>query len=413
MDNSINGTFVNGVQLGKNNRSILKAMDEIALLPTKFARYIYKERSAPDEEDDGGPAKEYHIQKTLGAGNFASVKLGVHKVTGEKFAIKCIDKKKMVGGSSRADAVRDEINILERVSHPNIIRIFKNYETETVMYLVLELVEGGELFDYIVKRGDSGLPESSAREIFRQMTDAVAYLHGMNISHRDLKPENILLGKKPVDDNGPFIVKLSDFGLSRLVGQSNLMQTMCGTPSYLAPEVLGGGAVSGYGLNVDIWSMGVILYILLSGRHPFDESSSGVLDRVKAAQFSFDDRVWQDVSSEAMDCIQACLVVSPQKRIAAAQLHQHSFITGKPATFAVPMGGSMSIASPKLSAAPVSQSSQSSPSPAVSAQLNVAEPAMKKPKNLEGALPVCKYGQSCFRKNPQHFTEFAHPWMNK
>jgi serine/threonine protein kinase len=119
------------------------------------------------------------------------------------------------------------------------------------MYLVLELVEGGELFDFVVDRGCNGLPEDSAREIFRQIVDAVAYLHAKNISHRDLKPENILLAKKPVDEHGPFEVKLSDFGLSRLVGATSFMQTMCGTPSYLAPEVLGGeGSDKGYDVKV-------------------------------------------------------------------------------------------------------------------------------------------------------------------
>jgi serine/threonine protein kinase len=402
-------------------------MDEISLLPTKYARYIYKERaSEDDQEEDGGPAKEYHIQKTLGAGNFASVKLAICKSSGSKFALKCIDRKKMVGGSARAEAVRDEINILQSVSHPNIIKIHKNYETDSTIFLVLELVEGGELFDFIVKRGDQGLAEGSAREIFRQIVDAVAYLHNQGISHRDLKlrlrlfvivyffnfffvrPENILLGKQPVDDSGPFVVKLSDFGLSRLVGQSNLMQTMCGTPSYLAPEVLSQGS---YGVSCDVWSMGVVLYILISGRHPFDESSNGVLDRIKRADYSMDDRVWQDASAEVMDCIRRCLVADPATRITAAQLLEHPFLTGKPmpaAVFAVPLLPSASSSnnnSPKNEAKPL---------PAEAAVVAAAEPVAKKAKKLEdGALPVCKYGQQCFRKNPQHFKEFAHPWLDK
>jgi serine/threonine protein kinase len=215
------------------------------------------------------------------------------------------------------------------------------------------------------------------------------------------------LGKQPVDDSGPFVVKLSDFGLSRLVGQSNLMQTMCGTPSYLAPEVLSQGS---YGVSCDVWSMGVILYILVSGRHPFDESSNGVLDRIKRADYSMDDRVWQDASAEVMDCIRRCLVADPATRITAAQLLEHPFLTGKPmpaAVFAMPLlpSASSNNSSPKNEAKPPSEAA---------AAVVAAEPVAKKAKKLEdGALPVCKYGQQCFRKNPQHFKEFAHPWLDK
>lgn len=186
-DHSSNGTFLNGIILGKTNKSILKPMDEVALLHTKAMRYIYKERMDPEEEEPDGPGRDFYIRQTLGTGNFASVKLGVHKVTGKQVAIKCIEKKKMVGGSLRAEAVRDEINILERVNHPYIIGIENHYENDQTLWLVLELVEGGELFDFIVSQGADGLPESSAREIFKQMAEAVDYLHDLGISHRDLK----------------------------------------------------------------------------------------------------------------------------------------------------------------------------------------------------------------------------------
>ncbi len=305
----------------------------------------------------------------------------------------------MVGGSARAEAVRDEINILQSVSHPNIIKIHKNYETDSTIFLVLELVEGGELFDFIVKRGEEGLPEASAREIFRQIVEAVAYLHNQGIGHRDLKPENILLGKLPLDESGPFVVKLSDFGLSRLVGQSNLMQTMCGTPSYLAPEVLSQGS---YGVSCDVWSMGVILYILLSGRHPFDESSNGVLDRIKRAEFSFDEcRAFDRASAEARDCIERCLVADPNVRITASQLLQHPFITGEKLAFAMPMTGSSNAIKSSEASASVSPKKDGEAQPV----------AKKAKKQLKDAVPVCKYGQQCFRKNPQHFKEFAHPWL--
>ena len=148
----------------------------------------------------------------------------------------------------------------------------------------------------------------------------------------------------------------------------------------------------------------MILYILLSGRNPFDDSSGGnVLDRVKRGEFSFDERVWQDVSSAAMSCVKRCLMVVPSERISAKQLLQHPFLTGlpepvevpKPAAFAIPMGGGSSFA--------VGASAEAEP----------MEKKQKKTENLSNAVPVCKYRQSCFRKNPNHFKEFAHPWLQK
>lgn len=185
-DNSTNGTFLNGVMLGRNNKSVLRSSDEIWLLQTKHIRYIYKERMSAEEENPEGPGVDYHIMQTLGTGNFASVKLGVHKKTNQQVAIKCIEKKKMVGGSVREGAMRDEMDILERVDHINIIKIHNHYESESMLWLVLEYVEGGELFDFIVEQGSNGLPEESAREIFSQIGQAVSYLHGLGISHRDL-----------------------------------------------------------------------------------------------------------------------------------------------------------------------------------------------------------------------------------
>ncbi len=241
-DLSTNGTFLNGTLIGKNKSALLSNLDELSLLMPHnkniaSIRYVFKERSSDAAAHALGPLHEYQVRGVLGAGAYATVRLGVHKATGQQVAIKMIEKKKMVGGSSRADAVHDEVSTLERVAHPHIIRILGHCEDSTTVYLILELVTGGELFDYVVKWPD-GLPERAARTIFAQITDAVAYLHRMGISHRDLKPENILLAETPITEDGPFVVKLSDFGLSRLANDGAAMSTMCGTPTYLAPEVL-------------------------------------------------------------------------------------------------------------------------------------------------------------------------------
>lgn len=153
-DLSTNGTYLNSVLLGKGVMKLLSNLDELSLLMPNnknvpSIRYVYKEPEAAP-----GPLEEYQIRQMLGAGSYAKVHLGVHKTTGQQVAVKIIDKKKMVGGSSRADAVHDEVSTLQRVSHPNIIRIFNHFEDETSVYLVLELVVGGELFDFVVKYAD-------------------------------------------------------------------------------------------------------------------------------------------------------------------------------------------------------------------------------------------------------------------
>ena len=196
------------------------------------------------------------------------------------------------------------------------------------------------------------------------------------------------------------MVKLSDFGLSRIVGEGSLMGTMCGTPSYLAPEVLGKGAKAGYDHKVDIWSMGVILYILLSGQHPFDESTNGILDRITQADFGFEGKVWQTVSAEGIDLVQKCLVLSPKDRYSAKQCLQHAFVRGEklpPVEFAAP----------------------SAKVPGIATTLVASEAPLKKPKKDDDESgeadlrPVCKYGKECYRKNKLHHGQFAHPWTNK
>lgn len=366
-DLSTNGTYLNGTLIGKGTMKLMSNLDELSLLmPNNKSvlsiRYVYKE-----PEPTQGPLEEYQIRQMLGAGSYAKVHLGVHKTTGQQVAVKIIDKKKMVGGSSRADAVRDEVSTLQRVSHPNIIRIYNHFEDDTNVYLVLELVVGGELFDFVVKYAD-GLPESAALAIFRQISEAVAYLHSNGISHRDLKPENILLAEAPTSDAGPFVVKLSDFGLSRLVNDGSQMSTMCGTPTYLAPEVL---SKKQYDHKVDIWAMGVILYILLSGKPPFDD-----LQHISFGKYDFSDSAWKKVSPEAQDLIKRMLVVESSQRLNAQQVLAHAWLQGtklEPDQFLAP--------------APVTKKAKSDPE------------APKEP---------CRYGKACYRKNPQHLAQFSH-----
>jgi serine/threonine-protein kinase Chk2 len=319
-DLSTNGTFIGRDLIGKGKRVLLNSGMTISLLkPAKninYISYLYQDvKEDLHEMEEGGPQKDYDIREVLGTGNFATVKLAIHKATGEKYAIKIIDKKKFLLSSSsrRKNTLMDEVNILKRVSHPNIISIKDVYESSQKLYLVLELVTGGELFDRILTAGR--FDEDKAREFFIQMLQAVDYLHEQNIVHRDLKPENILLKSKTED-----IIKISDFGLSRVFNENaSMMKTMCGTPQYVAPEVLTDAQSEGYGPACDLWSLGVILYILLSGKFPFKNDSTGaVYEQIKTANFVFDND-WDNISEEAKDLIRHLLTVDPKKRWTAKE----------------------------------------------------------------------------------------------
>ena len=203
---------------------------------------------------------KYDIDKeTLGTGNFAAVKKCKKKEDGVYYAVKIIDKSKV---EDMGDIER-EIEIMGQIDHVNVIKLFEVFDDKKKMNLILELVSGGELFDSIVAVGNYS--EKKAANLMVTACGALEYLHGKNIVHRDLKPENILL-----KDNSPDApIKIADFGLARLISKKEMMKTACGTPGYVAPEVLQN---KGYDSGaVDMWSMGVILYILLCGFPPFYE----------------------------------------------------------------------------------------------------------------------------------------------
>jgi calcium/calmodulin-dependent protein kinase I len=259
---------------------------------------------------------KYEIGEELGKGAFSIVKIGINKETGEKFAIKIINKK-----DAKADQdgqrLKTEIEILKKVKHPNIVCLKDIYETTDNLYLIMELVTGGELFDKIVEKGQ--YTEKEASVVVSKMLNAIDYLHQNNIVHRDLKPENILLQKG--DDSE---VKISDFGLSKIVGESSLMETACGTPYYVAPEVL---SATGYGKSVDLWSIGVITYLLLCGFPPFyGENLPEVFEQILNAEFDFPEPYWTDVSDEAKDFIKKLLVLDSKKRYTAKQALEHPWI---------------------------------------------------------------------------------------
>jgi serine/threonine protein kinase len=263
----------------------------------------------------------YTLEKQLGRGAFSTVRLGINKKTKKKYAIKIINKPEL--DVDQQKNIQVEIDILKKVKHPHVISLEDIFETPSTLYVVMELVTGGELFDMIVDQGH--YEEKDATEMVRRIVSAVEYLHSENIVHRDLKPENLLL--KSMEDK--LSVKIADFGLSKIVGAEVIMKTACGTPSYVAPEVLEAHP-TGYGPAVDMWSIGVITYILLCGFPPFyGDTLPIIFEKIIAAQYDFPAEYWEEVSPAAKEFIKSLLVKEPEKRLTAKQALAHPWLAGQ------------------------------------------------------------------------------------
>ncbi|XP_016390952.1 calcium/calmodulin-dependent protein kinase type 1D-like isoform X2 [Sinocyclocheilus rhinocerous] len=250
-------------------------------------------------------------------GAFSEVVLAEERSTGKMFAVKCIPKKALKGKES---SIENEIAVLRKIKHENIVALEDIYESSNHLYLIMQLVSGGELFDRIVEKGF--YTEKDASTLIRQVLDAVNYLHNMGIVHRDLKPENLLYFN-PQDGSK---IMISDFGLSKMEGTGDVMSTACGTPGYVAPEVL---AQKPYSKAVDCWSIGVIAYILLCGYPPFyDENDSKLFEQILKADYEFDAPYWDDISDSAKDFISCLMEKDPTKRYTCEQALRHPWIAG-------------------------------------------------------------------------------------
>lgn len=271
---------------------------------------------------------KFEMGEVLGQGNFAIVKVAKttdkrkkDKDSGpipDRVAIKIIDKSKV----EDMNDIDREVEIMHKLEHKNIIRLYEIYDEPKKMNLVMELVTGGELFDKIVSKGN--YTEKDAAITMKTLCDALAYLHSKNVVHRDLKPENILLANDTDDAD----IKVADFGLARIVTEKDLMKTACGTPGYVAPEVLKN---KGYDSGaVDLWSAGVILYILLCGFPPFyEEELPALFDQILHARYDFPSPWWDSVSDGAKDLVQKLLVLNPKERLTAEQVLSHPWIASE------------------------------------------------------------------------------------
>lgn len=262
-----------------------------------------------DQARKTNPEFRYAIVKTLGEGSFGKVKLAEHLVTKQKVALKIISRK-MLQNNDMASRVDREIHYLKLLRHPHIIKLFEVITTPTDIIMSIEYA-GNELFDYIVKTGKMG--EEEGRRFFQQIISAVEYCHRHKIVHRDLKPENLLL-----DDN--FNVKIADFGLSNLMTDGNFLKTSCGSPNYAAPEVISGKLYAGP--EVDVWSCGVILYVMLCGRLPFDdEFIPNLFKKINGGIYNLPSHL----SSGARSLLQKMLVVNPINRITIEGIRDHDW----------------------------------------------------------------------------------------
>lgn len=324
-DMSYNGTYVNQNLVGHGKRVIIGNNSEIALAKNNFTVYTFISMNIheiacelPIELN-----QKYVISRKLGAGACGEVRLLFTKNDSRMFAIKIIQKNYFSTGNgnifNNPVNIKNEVEILKKLRHPCIIHLEDIHDTPTTMYIILELMEGGELLDRIRK---GRLSEFCAKLIFYQVVLAVYYLHKEGITHRDLKPDNILL--KDHSDNP--LVKVSDFGMSKFIDAHTMMKTFCGTPMYVAPEILTNHGRNPYTNQVDVWSLGVILYVCLSGTIPFQKNDVSLEEQIRCGMYKFRSSHFQHVSQDALKLIKRMMTVNPKERITVPQILLHPWL---------------------------------------------------------------------------------------
>lgn len=342
-DTSTNGTSVNGEALGKGISALLRSGDKISFAKTNtyIFRYVGDELGTKKKSffDD------YILQNQLGTGHYAVVKEARDRTTGDIVAVKIFHPNKTksngngdANGGGEEAKLRQEMNLLLSTSHPNIVRFISHYvepinEFSSTTYLVLEKVNSGELFQRIINK--LKLRQEETKAIYKQLLSGLHYLHQKNIIHRDIKPENILLDitprsasnpkqTGPWDDNEYDVrVKIADFGLAKFIGELKFTNTLCGTPAYVAPEVLNNNR--NYTTKVDIWLAGVLLYVCLCGFPPFSDELGppSMREQILEGKFAFYSPYWDDIKDSALDLISNLLLVDPVQRYDISQSCQH------------------------------------------------------------------------------------------
>lgn len=263
-------------------------------------------------------SRSYRMSDTIGEGAFSTVRIAEHRETGEKFAVKRLDRTKL--SSDDEMLLRREVEILKSLDHPNIVKFIDFYEERNFFYVVLEYLQGGELFDRILKK--NFFTEKEARNLVAVILSTLQFCHDRGIVHRDLKPENLIFTSPDDDAN----LKIADFGLaSTLDGNSTISFDWVDVPHYAAPENLLGLP---YTTKVDLWSIGVITYILLSGYPPFsDDNKTNLVYKIQKGQFEFHEEYWMCISDQARHFIRSLLKVNPDERLDCRQALNHPWFT--------------------------------------------------------------------------------------
>ncbi|KAK3096801.1 hypothetical protein FSP39_003437 [Pinctada imbricata] len=291
-----------------------------------MARKGSADRSIPHTRinDESWIWEKYDSGDKIGQGTFGKVFKVKHKESGVHWAMKVINKEK--AGGPAIKLIEREVAILKRVQHENIITLNEVFETGKKIYLIMELCEGGELADAVKEKGS--YPEEDCKTIMTKLASAISYLHKNDIVHRDIKLENILLSQNPENPSDHLHIKVTDFGLSVVkggVGHDNMMQDFCGTPIYMSPEIIDNKS---YSQQCDVWAMGVIMYILMSGGPPFkSKDEDSLYDIIKKGEIDFSDKAWVDKPDNAKHLIQKLLLLDPAHRITASEVLHHPWIT--------------------------------------------------------------------------------------
>ncbi|CUM62810.1 uncharacterized protein PRCAT00000368001 [Priceomyces carsonii] len=339
VDMSSNGVFINDEKLGRGSSLLLKSGDKIGFAKTGGSfifRYVFdfdnkENRNRKSFFDD------YIVGKQLGTGHYAVVKEARDRTNGDIVAVKIFHPNRN-NTSSDDIKLQQEINLLLSINHPNIVRFISHYvepvnQNQVATYLVLEKVNSGELFQRIINK--LKLNQDETKEIFKQLLSGLNYLHANDIIHRDIKPENILLdiiprSSKDQEQLGPWDsdeydvrVKIADFGLAKFIGELKFTNTLCGTPAYVAPEILANELQ--YSKKVDLWLAGVLLYVCLCGFPPFSEELAppNMKEQILTGNYAFYSPYWDDISDSALELISNLLVVEPESRFDINQTCNH------------------------------------------------------------------------------------------